>query len=237
MIDDTFARGSSTLLDSQFTSFHATIFDMFKFEMISAFGRGFLNKKPPLLRNKPNLLNLGCAVTTFPDWVNADFFTLAAMLGKRKEHPYWMLDLRHPLNCPPEVWDGVFCEHTLEHLYPLHAFNLLQELYRTMKKGAWVRLSVPDLEKYVSYYSGVIPHENFHQWSTGCEAISYLTQNYHHKSAWDACLLGGFLEKAGFRNVGRTEFKEGTDPSLCKDREGRRWETLYMEAQKTAGPE
>lgn len=232
MDDDILKKGGLTLLDARFTSFHASIKGMVAFEMKSCLGRLLLNRKPPLFKDRPNLLNVGCAVTTFHDWVNADFFGLGFLLGKRQEHLNWMLDVRYPLNCLPDVWDGVFCEHTLEHLYPLHVFNFLKELHRTMKPGAWLRLSVPDLEKYVSNYLGDVPHDNFYQWSTGCEALCYLTQNYHHKSVWDARLLGQYLEKSGFHNVSRRGFREGTDQRLLKDREGRMWETLYMEAQK-----
>ena len=233
MANDVFEKGSHTLLDSQFTSFHVTIRNVVVFEMISFFGRLFMGSKPPLHTDKPNLLNVGCAVTTFSDWINADFFRFNILTGKKMAQLDWMLDLRYPLNCLSNVWDGVFCEHTIEHLYPLHVFNFLQELHRTMKPGAWLRLSVPDLEKYVSYYSGDVPHENYYQWSTGCEAICYLTQNYHHKSVWDANLLGRYLETAGFKNVARTGFRKGTDERLLKDREARMWETLYMEAQNT----
>lgn len=232
MADDILERGSLTLLDSQFTLFHASIKDMVVFEVKSFLGRLLLNKRPTLHTDKPNLLNIGCAVTTFSDWINADFFRFGHYWGKQSEQQLdWMLDLRYPLNCLPNVWDGVFCEHTIEHLYPLDVLSFLKELHRTMKPGAWLRLSVPDLEKYVSYFSGDVPHENFYQWSTGCEAICYLTQNYHHKSVWDASLLGNYLEKAGFRNVRLTGFLEGTDERLFKEREARRWETLYMEAQ------
>lgn len=233
MADDILERGSLTLLDSEFTSFHASIKNMVIFEMKSLLGRVLLDRKPPLHKDKPNLLNVGCAVTTFQDWVNADFFRFGSLFGEQREQLDWMLDLRYPLNCPPNVWDGVFCEHTIEHLYPLQVLNFLKELHRTMKPGAWLRLSVPDLEKYVSYYSGIVPHEGFYQWSTGCEAICYLTQNYHHISVWDARLLGDYLEKAGFRNVRKTGFREGSDERLLKDREARMWETLYMEAQNT----
>lgn len=199
---------------------------------MSWLGRHFLNRKPPLHQDRPNRLNLGCAVTIFPDWVNADFFDFHALAGKGNDRLDWMLDLRYPLNCPSNVWDGVFCEHTIEHLYPLQVLNLLRELYRTMKPGAWLRLSVPDLEKYVSYYSGRLLHESFAQWNTGCEAICYLTQNYHHISTWDANLLGRYLEQAGFGKVSSIGFRQGTDTSLLMDREARSWETLYMEARK-----
>jgi SAM-dependent methyltransferase len=204
---------------------------MVKFELISYLGRKLINMKPPINKDRPNLLNLGCAVTTFDGWVNADFYRLPRLSVKQLDGFDWMLDLRYPLNCSSQVWDGIFCEHTIEHLYPLHVYNLLKELRRTMKPGAWLRLSVPDLGKYVSYYLGDVPHEDFLQWSTGCEAICYLTQNHHHLSVWDAPLLISFLEMSGFINIRQTGFREGFDERLLKDREERKWESFYLEAQ------
>jgi len=143
-----------------------------------------------------------------------------------------MLDLRFPLNCDDNVWDGVFSEHTLEHLYPDQVLQLLKELYRTIKPGAWLRISVPDLKKYVKYYCGEGVHELFNRWQTGCEAIRTLTQDYGHLSVWDSTLLAKFLKEAGFVNIQEVSFMQGTDKLLLMDQQDRAWESLYMEAQK-----
>jgi predicted SAM-dependent methyltransferase len=200
------------------------------FELKSFIGRTFFNQQPSL-KGTRNLLNLGCGSTLFEGWVNADFFVLN-FLRSDVSRPEWMLDLRFPLNCPDTVWDGVFSEHTLEHLYPNQALNLLKETYRTMKPGAWLRITVPDLKKYVNYYLSRTGHEKFKGWSTGCEAIRTLTQDYLHLSVWDAELLGIFLKEVGFEEIREVPFMEGTDSTLLKDKAERRWESLYMEARK-----
>ncbi|MFM6082736.1 MAG: class I SAM-dependent methyltransferase, partial [Dolichospermum sp.] len=167
-------------------------------------------------------------------WINADFFSLGFrnIFKKNTSKPDWMLDLRFPLNCDDDVWDGVFTEHTLEHLYPDQALRLLQELYRTMKPGSWIRITVPDLRKYVDHYYGQKIHEKFDRWETGCEAIRSLSQDYFHLSLWDSEFLGKCLNDLGFINVKQVSFRQGTDISLLKDKEEREWESLYMEAQK-----
>jgi predicted SAM-dependent methyltransferase len=207
---------------------------LFTFEITSLYGRLFLQKKPPLKLDGKNLLNLGYGKKNkIEGWVNADFFPSLKFWKKdNNKIPDWMLDLRYPLNCNNNVWDGVFSEHTIEHLYPIEVLNLLKELNRTMKFGAWLRITVPDLEKYVSYYGGKQVNEEFLKWTTGCEAIHSLTQNYGHKSVWDRELLGNFLEKAGFINIKEVSYMQGTDKLLLLDQEMRKWETLYMEAQK-----
>ena len=216
------------------SDYQVSLRGLFKFEFISLYGRLLLNSKPKLNLHDRNLLNLGCGVSKFETWINADFFQLrfGNLLKKNIVSPDWMLDLRFPLNCNDNIWDGVFTEHTLEHLYPDQALRLLQELYRTMKPGSWIRTTVPDLRKYVAYYSGQKVHEKFDSWETGCEAIRNLTQNYFHISLWDSEFLEKCLNELGFVNVKEVSFRQGTDVSLLKDKEERAWETLYMEAQK-----
>jgi predicted SAM-dependent methyltransferase len=102
-----------------------------------------------------------------------------------------------------------------------------------MKPQAWIRITVPDLQKYVDYYEGRNVNPKFSQWKTGNEAIHTLTQNYQHISVWNDELLGQFLETIGFENIKQVSLQQGTDMRLCKDREERSWETFYMEAQKS----
>lgn len=206
-------------------NYQVTLIGILRFELISFVGRFFFNTKPKLKQNDKNLLHLGCANNRLEGWVNADFFSY-------RKQPDWMLDLRFPLNCNDNVWDGVFTEHTLEHLYPNQAIQLLKELYRTMKPGSWLRITVPDLQKYIDFYNGDTANDKFNEWQTGCEAIRTLTQDYFHLSVWDSVLLERSLKEIGFINVHKVSFMQGTDTSLLKDLEMRLWETLYMEAQK-----
>ena len=212
-------------------SYKVSLKGVLNFEVRSLCGRLLLSSRQVRNLTSKKLLNLGCGSTkkTFESWINADFFAF-----RSKEKPDWMLDLRFPLNCEDEVWDGVFSEHTLEHLYPDQAWALLQELYRTMKPGSWIRITVPDLKKYVAHYCNPqeITTSNFTDWETGCEAVRSLTQNYFHLSLWDAELLGRYLIEAGFSNVSEVSFMQGSSNLLLKDKEERAWETLYMEAQK-----
>ncbi|MBU7583971.1 MAG: methyltransferase domain-containing protein [Nostoc sp. TH1S01] len=210
-----------------------SLISLLRFELLSLYGRKILRPKPKLKKDSLNLLNLGCGSTIFEGWINADFFTNTVRFWERPASSRdWMLDLRYPMNCDDNVWDGVFSEHTLEHLYPHQALHLLKEIYRTMKPGAWLRVTVPDLRKYVHYYCGELVDERFNTWQTGCEAIRYLTQDNLHLSIWDCELLSSYLKEVGFINIKEVSFMEGTDTLLLKDKYKRAWETLYMEAQK-----
>lgn len=213
-------------------NYQVKIKEVFDFEIKSLYGRLLLNSKPKLKDNTKNFLNLGSGRNKFDNWINADFFKGLNFLKTSRNRPDWMLDLRFPLNCDSNVWDGVFTEHTLEHLYPDQSLQLLKELNRTMKPGAWLRVTVPDLKKYVKFYCGEEVHEKFNKWQTGCEAIRTLTQDHGHLALWDNELLTRFLKEAGFINVKEVSFMQGSDTLLLKDQESRAWETLYMEAQK-----
>lgn len=204
---------------------------MLKLELISLYGRIFLNRKPKL-KHELNFLHLGCGHNYFSGWINADYYQGLKFWKKYPDRPDWMLDLRYPLRCNSNVWDGVFTEHTLEHLYPVQVLRLLKELHRTMKPGAWIRITVPDLKKYVDYYCGRDVHENFSRWPTGCEAIRAASQSCFHCSLWDSHLLGRFLKECGFLKVQQTEYMKGSDRRLLRDSEARKWESLCMEARK-----
>ena len=140
------------------------------------------------------------------------------------------------MNCKDEVFDGIFTEHTLEHLYPSHVKALLKELHRTLKINSIIRIIVPDIEKYIMFYNKIYNGynvENFKEkYKTGCSAIRGVNQNFFHLSTWDFEELKIHLEKAGFKNVKKMSFGETQDSNLRLDRKSRSYETLYVEAMK-----
>ena len=215
--------------------YQVRIREMVKFEIKSLVGRFLMNKLPYTIPNSLglNLLNLGCSDNYFDGWVNADFFQFNIKFWKsKKRKPDWMLDLRYHLNCPDNYWDGIFCEHTLEHLTPSSSLKLMKELFKKLKPACFLRITVPDLKKYIDFYCKKPVHQNFLKWSMGAEAIQSVAQNWGHLSVWDSELLSIFLQEAGFINIVETGYMEGSDRRIIKDSENRRWETLYMEAQK-----
>lgn len=201
------------------------------FEIKSLLGRRFQNNQPPDIPN-PRMLNLGCGEMRLPGFVNADFFDFQYRFWRRNPNgPDWICDFRYPLQCPHDYWDGIICEHTLEHLSFPEAKHFLREVFRILKPGSILRITVPDLEKYIRYYVSR-GDDAFLKWSTGAEAISSLTQEWGHRSVWDAELLEKVLTSIGFSSVVRCEYLESSDARLLKDNPSRIWETLYMEARK-----
>ncbi|NJO31211.1 MAG: hypothetical protein HC874_29395 [Richelia sp. SL_2_1] len=90
-------------------NYQNSLIGVFSFELTSLYGRFLFNSKPKIKAHDKNLLNLGSGGTYLEGWVNADFFQLPfrPLLKKNIYRRDWELDLRFPLNCDDNVWDGI----------------------------------------------------------------------------------------------------------------------------------
>jgi len=204
------------------------------FELKSWLGRKFINSRPKL-NSKSNYLNLGCGDNVVEGYINADFFYRFKFWKKDILKKEWQLDLRYPLECKDEVFDGIFTEHTFEHLYPSQIKLLLLELYRILKTGRYIRITVPDIEKYVFHYnkSNDQQEEEFKKrFDSGCSGIRSVTQDFFHFSTWDFEELKRYLKETGFTNIEKKQFSQTVDEKLNLDLKERAWETLYVDAKK-----
>tara|TARA_Y100000992_G_C21266303_1_gene494128 strand:+ start:422 stop:1099 length:678 start_codon:yes stop_codon:yes gene_type:complete len=207
----------------------------FKFEIQSLIGRSFFSKSPPL---KNGYCNLGCGHRFLDDYVNSDFFQfniLRTFLNKPKLNFNldWELDMRFKIKCKNNFFEGIFLEHVIEHLKINDAIFLLKELFRILKPGGTLRISVPDLEKYISFYNKKKVHKKFLNWKNiPSEALWSLNHNFGHQSAYDFQLLSDLLLRAGFKEFRKCSFNMSKDPKLRVDDIGRSWESLYIDASK-----
>ncbi|HUI20870.1 MAG TPA: hypothetical protein VLZ74_07470 [Methylocella sp.] len=189
-----------------------------------------LTRPVPAATRRPRLLNLGCGPVRYPGWVNADFFTFGWIILGSFQPPEWVMDATKPWKCPPDYWDGIFTEHVLEHLSYKDAIFAIGECYRTLRPGAWLRISVPDIDKFISSES--LKSRYYRRPVAVSFATSFATQHFEHRSVWDASLMMEVAAECGFTNVRETEFGCGSDERLIKDQEARRDESFYVEAQK-----
>ena len=67
---------------------------------------------------------------------------------------------------------------------------------------------------------------------SGCEAFWNLTQNYRHRSVWDAGMLKNQMLACGFAHVQERTYRDGADSRLLVDLEERAWESLYVEGTR-----
>lgn len=185
-----------------------------------------LTRNAPTSATEPRLLNLGCGPVRYPGWINADFFTFAWIIQGHLPAPEWVMDATKPWKCPDDYWNGIFTEHVLEHLSYKEAIFAIGECYRTLKPGAWLRISVPDINKYISSDALMAKYQR------RAVAVSFAAQHFGHRSVWDPGLMMEVAAECGFTNIRDTGFGCGTDATLIKDQEARREESLYVEAQK-----
>lgn len=166
---------------------------LFLYEACGFWGRILYGKQVP---EKPDfqILHLGCGDNYIEEFINADYFYLRWLPWRKKDTYDWLLDFRRKMKCPDNYWDGVFSEHTIEHLHPADCLHLFKELFRTMKPGAWIRICVPGLQQAIRLAEAG-------KYSSLAEAIYHLTQNYGHVSVWDERFFKEICESIGFVNV------------------------------------
>jgi predicted SAM-dependent methyltransferase len=191
---------------------------LFAFEAAGLVGRLLFNHRPP---TKSRLLHLGSGGTYLDNFVNADFYYLRYLpFVQQTFKTDWLHDFRRPLNCPDSHWEGVFSEHTLEHLHYGDCLALFKELRRTMQRGAWLRICVPDACSVLDKPQGTL-----------AESIYHLAQNWGHVSTWDFELMAHVLRDAGFETIHHVSYMCGADARLLCDTQTRREGSLYVEAQ------
>lgn len=187
---------------------------------------------------RTNLLDLGAADTPSGDFIAIDFFGRKGVYGA---------DLRYPLLIDDASVDGIFTEHTLEHLTFDQVRRLLGECFRILKPSGRIRVIVPDVSIFVARYQAN-DLEWFREWErltlaprkrvlvTPMQAISFVTQEYGHRSAWDFASLDRVLGEAGFIGIESAAYREGRDPRLLRDKDldSRRLVSIYVEAAKPA---
>ncbi len=180
-------------------------------------------------------LNLGCGFTPFAGWVNLD--------GARNESVDVVWDLCRPLPFPSGSCTVVFSEHVIEHLPRDAAFRLLQECLRVLEPGGVVRLSTPDVERYLRSYAGdgeFLHHPAFTEpMDTPLDRVNQMMRESGlHLWTYDAPSLMLLLQRAGFSRCVRQEFGQSLHPLLeNRDAESRAFESLYVEGVKSPAPD
>jgi SAM-dependent methyltransferase len=166
-------------------------------------------------------LHLGCGFNHLDAWINVD------RLGAKAD-VFW--DLRYPLPVPDGTFDAIFHEHVLEHLSLTDGFALTVECRRVLRPGGVLRVVVPDAGSAVTGYCKD-DASSAAQWPTRMLSLQELFYGYGHVSMFDAETLVAFLGAAGFSDVEQRKFGDSLiEP--CPDADGRRHESLYVEALK-----
>ncbi|MCX6291577.1 MAG: methyltransferase domain-containing protein [Bacteroidetes bacterium] len=218
------------------------VLEIWLFEVRSFLGRTFTGR----LKVNPserNLINLGCGPDVIKGFINIDFFFEPSV--------DYGADLRYPLRIDDNCIDGIFCEHTMEHLTYAMNDQVLNDCYRIMKPGAAIRIIVPDVSIFAENYVAK-NHAWFKKWeelmminstdpvrakrriATNMQAISFVTQEYLHVACWDFETMKYYLEKNNFKDIKKTDFGIGRQKDLLVDTnsDDRKHVSLYIEATK-----
>ena len=143
-------------------------------------------------------------------------------------------------------WSSDVCSSDLET-----DAMLFKECYRILKPNGILRIVVPDVSLFCKNYA-TNNREWFKRWeqllfiqspsperakrrlTTPMEAISFVTQEYGHISAWDFETLKAYLEKAGFSKIQHVAFRQGENSDLFieLDDAERKFVSIYVEAKK-----
>ena len=209
----------------------SSLIDAMKWRMIGWLGSTLRLDRFPSTRRpgEPVLVQLGSGADLHPDFINSDFFHIPLLM--RRPKPDWSMDLTRPFRCPDRCIDGIFTQHTLEHLTPQQVMNTLRECKRVLRPGARIRVVVPDAEKYVMAVNGLGPlPDHGRVYALPIEGLRAVSQDFGHRSLWSPELMRRYLMHAGFYDARIESFGHGGDPRLLLDTEIRRDESLYAEA-------
>ncbi|NLG62973.1 MAG: methyltransferase domain-containing protein [Candidatus Cloacimonetes bacterium] len=208
-------------------------------------------------RNVPDgcRLNLGSGLSVAPGWIHVDASLHSLLAGapapllrrvyrsantvkwisedeyvrRLREHTFIHADITRRLPFPDSIAGFVYMSHVLEHFYLAEGMRILREIHRVLKPTGVVRICVPDLEHAVRMYLQGNRREAVAYFYTDEPAPALRT----HRYMYDEALLSDALHEAGFTDVRRCSYQQGSVPDL-ELLDNRPEETLYMEAAKAA---
>lgn len=165
-------------------------------------------------------INFGSFINMFHHgWINTDILNLTDFAIKN-QYKFKMIDVRTSLPFVDECIDLAYSSHMLEHLTVPEAMIFLKEAYRCMKKGATLRMAIPDAGKLIkSYMDNNL--KSFDEINDNCASTEFESGKLWsllfegHKMAYDYDGIKTLAEKVGFTVIKR-DFASG-HPQIVKE--------------------
>jgi predicted SAM-dependent methyltransferase len=182
-------------------------------------------------------LNIGSFKNMFHGWVNLDIHNLTEW-ANRNQYKFLQCDVARAIPFDSNSTDLIFISHMLEHITQSDGMIVLQECHRVMKEGAIIRIAVPDTKKLVGeYLSGTLSkYDDINEPCAQTELRSMKLWNLlcsNHSICYDEESLASSLEKAGFKNIQRRNFRDSASETIKRETIDMYPElSLYVEAVK-----
>ena len=141
-------------------------------------------------------LHLGCGSRYIEGFVHIDLI--------ENEHVDYLTSIDNLFMYKDNSVDMIYCSHVLEHFKKNQIPDVLNEWYRVLKPEGLLRLSVPDFEKLVKVYRKYKDLKLIIGPLYGRQDYEY---NIHY-TTFDYPSLYAALEKAGFKNIRRYDWRE-----------------------------
>jgi predicted SAM-dependent methyltransferase len=218
-----------------------------------------------LERLAPHGLHVGCGPHVAHGWLNTDYRMLVDREGNasppgriargsaegHRDRYFLSHDARDPYPIEDGALDVAYSEHFIEHISRAAAIGWLREVHRILRPGGFLRLSTPNLRRYVDGY--LDPGGEF--FSAHREVLAHMAQFadsgvpetrgfmvnqifrfFGHQWIYDLDEMRAVAAAAGFDADAVTErsFQQGRVPEVAAmDRPERADESLYVEIART----
>jgi SAM-dependent methyltransferase len=209
----------------------------YSIQILGRVKRGQKVTPAPCVQDGKIKINLGCGLRVTEGWLNIDgslnaliaswpkwlhrliyrfsgshnYYSLDEYCGILENHTFLYHDLSISLPLYDKSVDFIYSSHFFEHLFKDDAVRLLESCANALKPGGTIRISIPDLAYAVSLYSLGKKTEMLDDYFFVEGKGSYLAR---HKYMYDFDLIKAALVNAGFINIMRCEFQQGSTPNL-----------------------
>ena len=140
-------------------------------------------------------LHLGCGNKRIEGFLNIDV--------RYQPNVDYIDNIKFLRKTPNNSVELIYASHVLEHFSRWDYMSVLQRWYETIKPNGILRIAVPDFEQLCKYY---IETKEIRKISGMLYGGQDYEQNYHYW-CWDFISLKEDLEKIGFKNVTRYDWR------------------------------